>query len=138
MIVLDTNVISELFRPEPNAQVEVWLSAQVAKDVFLTAITAAELRFGVASMADGKRKNALTAGLEAILSDVFEGRVLGFGPEAAVPYADIATTRRSLGRPISQFDCQIAAICQVHSAAIATRNVRDFEGCGLAVVDPWQ
>ena len=138
MIVLDTNVISELFRPEPNAQVEAWLSAQVAGDVYLTAITEAELRFGVAAMADGKRKTALTAGLEAILGDVFEGRVLGFGPEAAAPYADIAATRRSLGRPISQFDCQIAAICRVHSAVIATRNLRDFEDCGLTVVDPWQ
>lgn len=137
MIVLDTNVISELLRPSPEVRVESWLSAQAAEDVFLTSITEAELRFGVGSMADGKRKSGLSSALDKILMDLFQGRILSFGSEAAVAYAEIASNRKDAGRPISQFDCQIAAICRANSAAIATRNIRDFEGCGMTVIDPW-
>ena len=135
MIVLDTNVISELLRPAPEPRVEAWLAAQDGGDVYLTTVTEAELRYGVAILPDGRRRRMLNAALDAILAEDFEG--LPFGSEAAAAYAAIAAARRAAGRPISQFDCQIAAICRANGAAVATRNTTDFQGCGVQVIDPW-
>ena len=137
MIVLDTNVVSELLRPAPEPKVETWLAALDGADVYLTAVSEAELRYGVAVMADGRRRAALTQAIDGILREDFQARILPFDSPAAEVYAVIAATRRAAGRPISQFDCQIAAIARAQSAALATRNVGDFEGCGIAVIDPW-
>lgn len=136
MIILDTNVVSELLRPLPAPQVEAWLAAQEPAGVFLTAIGAAELRYGVAILPEGRRRDGLAAAIDGLLRDDFRDRVLPFDAAAATAFAAIAAGRRAAGA-IAQADGQIAAICRVHGAALATRNVRDFEGCGLAVIDPW-
>lgn len=138
MIVLDTNVVSELLRPVPSPLVEAWLSAQEGATVFFTAIGEAELRRGVATLPEGRRRTILAQAVAAMLDEDFRNRILPFDSAAARAYAAIAAARRSAGRPISQFDCQIAAIVASHPAVLATRNTIDFEGCGIDVVDPWR
>ena len=138
MIILDTNIVSELLRPAPEPRVVAWLAAQDGAQVYLTTISEAELRYGVAILADGKRREALTEAVEGMLQDDFRERILPFDSPAAKAYAAIVTARRAAGRPISQSDCQIAAIGRARRAAIATRNTRDFEGCGIEVIDPWK
>jgi predicted nucleic acid-binding protein len=138
MIVLDTNVLLELLRPAPAPQVEAWLSAQDGATIFFTTVGEAELRHGVANLPAGRRRNALSAAIEGILEEDFRDRILPFDRAAARAYAAIAAERRAAGRPISQFDCQIAAIVRANGAAVATRNVGDFEGCGIEVIDPWR
>ena len=137
MIVLDTNVVSELLRADPAAQVEAWLSAQDGASVYFTAVGEAELRYGVAILPQGKRRTALIKTIEGILEEDFRDRILAFDRAAAAVYATISANRRVAGRPISQFDCQIAAIAGAYGAAVATRNTADFVGCGIVVIDPW-
>lgn len=137
MIILDTNIVSELLRPAPEPKVEAWLAAQDGGQVYLTALSEAELRFGVAILADGKRRDALAGAIDAMLREDFRDRILPFDSAAAEAYAAIAADRRGAGRPISQFDCQIAAIGRAQGATVATRNARDFEGCGIDIIDPW-
>ena len=108
MIILDTNVLSELLRPEPARQVERWLSAQDGSKVYFTTVGEAELRHGVAILPAGKRRNALATAIEGLLDEDFRDCILPFDRAAAQAYATIAVTRRAAGRPISQFDCQIA------------------------------
>jgi toxin FitB len=137
MIVLDTNVLSEVLRPEPEARVLAWLDEQPANSVFTTAITEGEILYGIRLLADGQRRRKLWDAATAIFDDDFVGRVLSFDGEAAGHYADIGASRRSAGRQISQFDATIAAITRSHGATLATRNAKDFEGCGIEVVNPW-
>ncbi len=137
MIILDTNVVSELMRPSPNPRVEAWVAERAAAGLFLSAISEAELRYGVAVMPAGRRRDAVAAAIEGTLTEDFAGRILPFDSEAAGVYATIAADRRAAGRPISQSDCQIAAIARSRGAAVATRNADDFDGCGITVVDPW-
>jgi predicted nucleic acid-binding protein len=137
VIVLDTNVVSELMRPMPSPAVETWMNAQPASGMFISAVTEAELRYGLALLLDGKRQRRLLAQAEAMLAEDFAGRILPFDSAAAKAYAPIAAARRLAGRPISQADAQIAAIAASRGAAIATRNVSDFAECGIAVLDPW-
>lgn len=138
MIILDTNVISELLRPEPAKQVERWLSMQDGANVYFTAVGEAELRHGVAILPAGKRRTALAKAVEGMLEEDFRDRILPFDRAAARAYADIAAERRAAGRPISQFDCQIAAIARARAAAVATRNTNDYAGCGIELIDPWR
>jgi predicted nucleic acid-binding protein len=137
MIILDTNVISELLRPAPEPRVEQWLSAQDGLNVYLTAISEAELRYGLAIMGNGKRRAALVDAVDRILREDLAGRILPFDSNAAQSYADIAAHRRAAGRPIAEADCQIAAIARAAGAPVATRNVKDFDGCGVALINPW-
>ena len=137
MILLDTNVLSEMMRPAPSSIVEEWLSAQPAAGTFISAITEAELRYGLALLPNGQRQKRLLAQAEAMLAEDFADRILPFDSAAAAAYATIAATRRLAGRPISQADAQIAAIAASRGATIATRNVTDFADCGVAVLDPW-
>ena len=137
MIVLDTNVLSELLRPTPARQVETWLSAQDGSEIYFTAIGEAELRHGVAIMPASKRRAELSKAIDGVLREDFRDRILPFDRAAARAYAAIAAQRRAAGRPISQFDCQICAIALANEAMVATRNTADFEGCGVAVIDPW-
>jgi predicted nucleic acid-binding protein len=137
MILLDTNVLSELMRPAPSSIVEEWLSAQPAAGTFISAITEAELRYGLALLPNGQRQKRLLAQAEAMLVEDFADRILPFDSAAAAAYATIAATRRLAGRPISQADAQIAAIAASRGATIATRNVADFTDCGVDVLDPW-
>lgn len=137
MIVLDTNVLSELLRPEPARQVEQWLAAQDGATVYFTAIGEAELRHGVAILPAGRRRTSLTTAIDGLLEEDFRDRVLPFDRVAARAYATIAAARRAAGRPISQFNCQIAGIALARGAAVATRNTSDYDGCGIELIDPW-
>jgi hypothetical protein len=136
MIVLDTNVLSETLRPAPAAAVRRWMAAQPAATLFTAAICEAELRYGLALMPAGRRRTSLARALAAIFEE-FATRILAFDSHAAQAYADIAATRRRIGRPISQFDAQIAAIAAANGFRVATRNVDDFAECGIPVVSPW-
>ena len=138
MIILDTNVVSELLRAAPAPTVEAWLAGQDGTDIYLTAISEAELRYGVAIMANSKHRTMLAEAVDGMLREDFRDRILPFDSAAADEYARIGADRRAAGRPISQFDCQIAAIARAHDAAMATRNIGDFEGCDVEVIDPWR
>jgi len=136
MIILDTNVLSELMRPRPSPQVIAWVAAQPAAELFTTAITQAEILYGIELLARGKRRQALLAAAEAMFSEDLAGRIVGFEGEGARAFSRIAAHRRQIGKPISHADAQIAAIAQVHGAKLATRNFGDFAECGIEVVDP--
>ena len=137
MFVLDTNVVSELMRPAPDPGVEEWIASRRAALLFFSAVGEAELRYGVAILPAGRRRDALAAAVDGLVREDFAGRVLPFDSAAARAYAGIAAARRGVGRPVCQADCQIAAIAQTHGFAVATRNVRDFAVMGIEVVDPW-
>jgi hypothetical protein len=137
MIVLDTNIISELMKARPDPEVETWLATQPAAGLFITTITEAELRYGVALLPASKRRDRLAVTVETMLIEEFADHILPFDSSAAIAYALVATERRQSGHPISQFDAQIAAIARSHGAALATRNDKDFEGCGIDVINPW-
>ncbi len=137
MFAIDTNVASELMRPEPTLAVAAWIAERDAQEMYLTAVSEAELRYGVAIMPVGKRRNALEAAMTHWLDRGFRERILPFDSAAARAYAEIAADRRQSGRPIGEADCQIAAICRSLGAVLVTRNVRDFSSTGVAVVDPW-
>jgi len=136
MIILDTNVLSELMKPKPSARVVTWVARQPAAELFTTSITEAEIFYGIELLAKGKRRERLLAAAEAMFAEDLGGRIFGFESDAARSFSMIAAHRRALGRPISQADAQIAAIAQVRGAKLATRNVADFEDCGLDVLDP--
>lgn len=137
MIVLDTNVLSEILRPAPEARVIAWLEAQPRLALFTTTVTQAEILYGVRVLPAGQRRAALLDAVQAVFALDFAGQILSFEGDAAAAYAEIAAARRSAGRPISQFDAMIAAITRSHGASLATRNVRDFSDCGIEVIDPW-
>lgn len=137
MIILDTNVVSELMKPRPDGAVEEWTGTQPAGDLYVTSITQAEILHGILLLSKGKRRDLLEQAAEAMFREEFGGRVLPFGSEASRAYAEIAVARRRSGRPISHFDAQIAAIARVRGASLSTRNVDDFVGCGVTVVNPW-
>lgn len=137
MILLDTNVVSELMRSSPAEAVVAWTAAQPASSLYTTSITQAEIFHGIMLLPSGKRRRGIEVAAQAMFSEEFEGRILAFGSEAALPYARIAADRRRAGRPISGFDAQIAAIARSVGAVIATRNVGDFADCGVEVVNPW-
>lgn len=138
MIVLDTNVLSEMMRPAPDATITNWVATQSAANLFVTTITQAEILHGVLLLPQGRRRDAIEVAADAMFEEDFAGRILPFSSLAARAYAEIAVARRQSGRPISQFDAQIAAIARSAGAAVATRNVPDFEGCGIRVIDPWR
>jgi toxin FitB len=138
MIILDTNIVAELLRPAPASSVEAWLAARDSATVYFTTVGEAELRLGVAILPAGRRRTALAQAIDEMLEEDFRYRILPFDRAAARAYAAIAADRRAAGRPISQFDCQIAAIARAHEAAVATRNTSDYEGCGIEVIDPWR
>lgn len=139
MILLDTHVLSECMRPVPAAPVVAWLDAQAAGQVWVCAISRAEIEWGVALLADGRRKLALGMAAEGMFAEDFAGRCLSFDEQAASRYATIVSARTRLGRPVSVEDAQIAAIALAHGMTLATRNERDFEAIdGLSVVNPWR
>ena len=137
MVIIDTNVVSEMMRPEPNPQVVDWLSRQRAPSVHTSAVTVAEVSLGLMRLPEGKRRKDLEARFRRIIETGFGGRVLAFDEAAAVEYGRIMSARYAEGRPLSVLDGEIAAIAKAKGAAIATRNTRDFESCGLDLVDPF-
>jgi predicted nucleic acid-binding protein len=137
MIVLDANVLSEVLRPVPDDRPLSWLAAQPRSALFTTTVTRAELLYGAQLLPDGHRKVALLAAIRQFFSLDMAGQVLGFDNEAADHYGQIAAVRKNGGKPISQFDAMIAAMARSRGARLATRNVKDFVGCGIEVIDPW-
>ena len=138
MIILDTNIISELTRQAPEPRVVSWLDSLPAEEVGTTAVTAAELLYGVARMPAGRRKRELAAAVRGLLGDEFRDRILPFDEHCASRYADIVCGRETLGRPIGVADAQIAAICRTAEATLATRNTADFSGTGIELINPWK
>jgi toxin FitB len=137
VIVLDTNVLSELLRAEPDPAVIDWTASQPLETLFTTTVTQAEMLYGVGLLPNGQRRRRLETAVAALFAEDFNGRVLPFDGVAATAYAVIAAERQRMGRPISQFDAQIAAITQSRGGRLATRNVVDFENCGLDTLNPW-
>lgn len=137
MIVLDTNVVSELMKDRPQPEVLAWVDDQLADALFITTITEAEIRAGIAVLPDGQRRRGLLAAAEHVFGVSFAERILPFDSEAARAYGFVAAGRRAAGRLISTHDCLIAAITRSQGTAIATRNVDDFEGCGVEITNPW-
>ncbi len=138
MILLDTNVISELMKPEPSSHVVSWVSAKNPDLLFTSAITQAEILYGIALLSNGKRKSALIKSALAMFEEDFKGRVLSFDSEASIAYAQITSSRRKSGKPISQYDAQISAIAKSRGLQVATRNTQDFEECGVDLINPWE
>ena len=138
MIVLDTNVLSEGLRPKPSQLVIEWLLSLADSEVFTTAVTEAEIRYGLEILAPGKKRSALAQTIRLALETEFAGRVLPFDSAAARRYGTLLAQRRRSGRAMSHADAQIAAIAQAHGARLATRNVSDFAGCGIELINPWE
>ncbi|KOX17487.1 plasmid stabilization protein [Saccharothrix sp. NRRL B-16348] len=124
-------------RQVPDDTVVRWVDQYPADEVFITAVTAAELVYGVARLPDGQRKTLLAARVAELLAEDFQDQVLPFDGVAAEYYGEIAATREEQGRPISMADAQIAAVCRRYAARLATRNTKDFIGTGITLLDPW-
>lgn len=137
MILLDTSVVSESLRPSPSESVAKWMRSQPRARLFISSVTAAELRRGVHILPHGKRRQGLSAAIEAIILQDFAGRALSFDLPASEHYALIVESRMNAGEPIDWADALIAAIARSRKAALATRNVRHFLGCGVELIDPW-
>jgi len=137
MIVLDTNVVSELMKPSPSPIVLRWIASWDRTHFHTTSLTQAEILHGVRLLPSGRRRRAIEAAAEAMFKEDFVGRILAFDSDAARSYADLVSEQRRRGRPISQFDAQIAAIARTAGATLATHNVKGFEHCGIGIVDPW-
>jgi predicted nucleic acid-binding protein len=135
MIVLDTNVVSELMKPSPSAVVASWVRRRRGGELYTTSISVAEVRYGIARLPAGARRDVL-ARIADELFDTFAEQILPFDTAAAREYADIVVGRERAGRPVDGFDAQVASICRARGAAVATRNVRDFRDVGIAVLDP--
>ncbi|HEV2098698.1 MAG TPA: type II toxin-antitoxin system VapC family toxin [Stellaceae bacterium] len=137
MILLDTNVISELIRPAPDAAVREFLRGQSPQELFTCTVCEAEIRYGLARMPAGRRRHDLTARIVAFLTDAFSGRIVPFDSACAAYYGEIRAVREAAGRPITGEDAMIAATARAHGAVLATRNLTDFVETGIAVINPW-
>jgi predicted nucleic acid-binding protein len=137
VIVLDTNVISEVMRPAPDRRVMGWLRAQSFERLTTTAVSVAEVNYGLCRLPSGRRRDDLRARFRALLARGFGERILAFAIAADL-YGEIVAARHRVGRPIEAFDAMIAAIARSSAATIATRDVTGFEGCGVRVLNPWE
>ena len=138
MILLDTNIVSAIMAPSPPRIVVDWLNGQETVTLYLSTITIAEIGYGLWILPDGKRRRALEDRFERFVAEGFEQRILDFDWTAARLYAEIMGRRRAMGRPLSVPDGQIASIARANDLSVATRNIRDFEKCGLELIDPFE
>jgi predicted nucleic acid-binding protein len=138
MIILDTNVLSKLIKSQPDKSVVGWIGKHKATNLFITTLTQAEILYGLEILPAGKRRTALKKAAKSMFELDFYGRILPFDADAAQLFATIAAKRKTIGRPISQIDAQIAAIARLHRATLATRNVDDFEECDIDIINPWK
>ena len=136
MIVLDTNVVSEAMKPEPDAAVRDWLDEQAAETLYISSVTVAELLFGIGALPEGRRKQKLAATLDGMLP-LFEGRILAFDTDAARHYADLAVAARTAGKGFPTPDGYIAATAAAHGFTVATRDASAFDAAGVPLIDPW-
>ena len=137
MILLDTNILSEFMRERPDSHALAWLDSQSKSELFISSVTEAELRYGVERLPPGRRRDQLADTVFSILTEDFTARILPFDSAAALAYAIICAARHRAGRPISQFDAQIAATARSLGASLATRDTGGFEGCGVDLINPW-
>src|ERR1700687_3837605 len=137
MIIIDTNVLSEALRPEPESVVLDWIANQPRASLFTTTVARGEILYGIRLLSEGKRRRGLWDAAKKIFDEDFTDQVLSFDSDAADMYAEIAASRRTAGKPISQFDAMIVAMARSRGASLATRNVKDFEDYGVDVVNPW-
>ena len=137
MIILDTNVVSEFMTSPPASSVLSWLNSQNTTSLYLTTITIAEIGFGLRTMPQGKRRDLLTERFELFVTTAFDQRILPFDVDAARVYGEVLGHRREIGRPISSFDGQIAAIARSLGFGLATRNIKDFEECQIDLINPF-
>ena len=137
MLMLDTNMLSEIMRSEPERKVADWIVRQPSDELFTAAVCQAEILSGLAVMPSGRRRANLEEAAHAMFAEDFEGRILPFDTEAAAAYAEVFAARQKAGRPSGTVDLMLAAIALVRRASVVTRNVADFEGVGVAIVNPW-
>jgi predicted nucleic acid-binding protein len=137
VIVLDTNVLSEMMRPQPEPRVMAWANGLDPQAIAITAMNEAEILHGLARLPAGRRQQALRQSWEELMADLFRGRSLPFSSEAAHWYGELVSRRERLARPISTSDAVIAATTLAHSAQLATRNTADFEAIGIELINPW-
>ncbi|GBR77127.1 type II toxin-antitoxin system VapC family toxin [Acidiphilium acidophilum] len=138
MLILDTNVLSEIMRPRPALEVAAWLARQPDDLLYTTAISQAEVLSGLAIMPEGRRHRELEAAARGIFTEDFEDRILPFDTDATAAYAEIVAARRRTGRPTAPLDLMIAAVAVSHNASVVTRDTKGFDGCGVTLVNPWQ
>jgi predicted nucleic acid-binding protein len=137
LIILDTNVISELMRAEPDPAVFAWVAAQAPASLYTTSINKAEILYGIAALPQGRRRISLSARADAMFAEDFAERIVPFDAAAAAHYAEIVARRRRAGRPIEVLDAQIAAAVLTFGAELATRDVGGFADCGVTIINPW-
>ncbi|WP_159818042.1 type II toxin-antitoxin system VapC family toxin [Colwellia sp. 20A7] len=137
MIILDTNIVSEFMTSPPASSVLNWLNHQKVSSLYLTSITVAEINYGLGIMPNGKRKKLLEERFKLFVDSAFKQRILSFDENAAILYGDLMAEKRKIGKPMSCFDGQIAAIARLHSYSIATRNIKDFTHCQLDLINPF-
>ncbi|MDT4843546.1 Toxin FitB [compost metagenome] len=137
MILLDTNVLSEMMKTKPDPNVIAWLDAQPGSELVICSVSVAEILYGIARMPNGKRKDLLAVGADTLFNKLFAGSILPFDADAAVHYAALVSASEAKGRAADMADAQIAAIARLYSAKVATRNTRDFEELGVTLVNPW-
>jgi predicted nucleic acid-binding protein len=137
LIILDTNVLSELMRATFDPAVFAWAAAQPRRSIYMTSVNKAEILYGIAALPRGRGRTALAAAAESMFFEAFAGRVLPFDADAAGRYAEIVAACRRAGGPIEGFDAQIAAIAAHRGAELATRDSHGFADCGVVLIDPW-
>lgn len=137
MRLIDTNIISEMMKPEPTTKVIEWIDAQDVMQLHIAATTIAEITYGLQVLADGKRRHFLEQAFKKAINESFKNRILSFDEAAAHCYGNIMGRRKELGRPMSILDGQIAAIALTHGCALATRNIKDFQDCDLELINPF-
>jgi predicted nucleic acid-binding protein len=138
MLVLDTNVLSALMSAEPPAPVVAWMARQLDEQLFTTSICEAEIRAGIAVLPQGRRRQLLDDAAHGIFTEEFRGRVIPFDGIAALSFADLYAASRAAGRPMATADLMIASITRAWAARLVTRNTRDFEACGIELINPWE
>lgn len=136
-IILDTNVLSEPMRPAPDRNVVEWLSSLAPENLRVTTVSLGEMAYGMARMPQGRRKTNCGRTLNAIFSN-FRDRIYDFNTQSALHYGEIKAMRQAMGRPTDDLDAQIAAIAKAHGCVVATRNIKDFEGVGVPLINPWK
>lgn len=137
MILIDTNIISEMMKPMPNTNVMNWLDQQEVIKLYVSTVTIAEIAYGINALSEGNRRNVLEESFHSVLREAFEHRILPFDEVAAHLYGKIMTRRKELGKPLSILDGQIAAIARANNFTVATRNSKDFADCDLNLINPF-
>ncbi len=137
MLILDTNVVSELMATRPAQRVADWIVAQPSEELFTASVCQAEILAGIGVLPAGRRRRTLEEAARAVFTDDFQGRILPFDSNAATAYADLLVGRRKVGRAIGTIDLMVAAIAWTRGSSVVTRNVVDFEGIGLSIINPW-